>query len=200
VRVAVANLKGGCGKTLTSVFLANALAGRGRTLLVDADPQGSALSWASAAEEEGELPYRAIGLPTKDVHKKLMGLADDYAHVVIDTPPVETAITRAALMAADTALIVVPPTKIDLDRVMATLELVAEVEPLNDLSYRVLLTRVRRITREGQDTREAMGQMGLSVLDTEIPQLSRYSDAFGEAVTDVGDYERAAAELLGEEE
>lgn len=199
MKVAVANLKGGCGKTLTSVFLANVLASRGRTLLVDADPQGSALSWASVAEEGGELPYRAIGLPTKDVHRKLAGIADDYSHVVIDTPPVETAITRAALMAADIALIVVPPTKIDLDRVMATLELVAEVESVNDLSYRVLLTRVRRITREGQDTREAMGQMGLSVLDAEIPQLSQYSDAFGERIQNVGDYEQVVRELLGEE-
>lgn len=197
MRVAVANLKGGCGKTLTSVFLANALAGRGRTLLVDADPQGSALSWASAAEEEGELPFRAIGLPTKDVHKKLAGLADDYEHVVIDTPPFEAGIVRAALMAAGTALVVVPPTKIDLDRVMATLELLAEVEPLTDLRYRVLLTRVRRITREGRDTREAMEQMGLAVLDAEIPQLSRYSDAFGERVADAGNYEQVAAELLG---
>lgn len=199
LRVTVANLKGGSGKTLTSFYLAASLSRRGRTLLVDADPQGSSLSWASAAEEEGELPFRTIGLPTRDVHKKLQGLADDYEHVVIDTPPFEDSIVRAALMASGTALVVVPPTKIDLDRVMATLELLAEVEPVTDLRYRVLLTRVRRITREGRDTREAMEQMGLAVLETEIPQLSRYSDAFGETITDAGDYEDVASELLGGE-
>ena len=44
--VLVANRKGGCGKTLTAVTRAAALAGRGGTVaLADADPQKSALRW-----------------------------------------------------------------------------------------------------------------------------------------------------------
>ncbi len=200
--VAVANLKGGTGKTTSAFFLAAALARRGRTLLVDCDPQGSALSWSESAEEDEDgarLPFNVVGLPTRDVHKKVRGLAGDYAHVVLDTPPGELAIARAALLAADAALVAVSPTAMDLDRVMATLELIAEVEPLTDLTFQVLLTRVRRISREGRDAREAMEEMGLPVMRTEVPQLSFYSDAFGEALGEnLGEYERAAAELLDE--
>jgi chromosome partitioning protein len=198
VKVAVANLKGGTGKTVSAFFLAAALGDYGRTLLVDCDPQGSALSWAEGAEEgSGELTFSVMGLPVKDVHRKLKGFEQDFTHIVLDTPPGEIAITRSALLAADTALLPVPPTAIDLDRVMPTLELVAEVEPLNDLSFRVLLTRVRRISREGRDARAVMVEMGLPVLATEVPLLSFYSDAFGEPIgANIGEYELVANELL----
>lgn len=198
MKVAVANLKGGTGKTVSAFFLAGALAQYGRTLLVDCDPQGSTLSWAEGAEEHGhQLDFSVMGLPVKDVHRKLKGFENDYTHIILDTPPGDIAITRSALLAADTALLPVPPTAIDLDRVMPTLELVAEVEPLNDLRFRMLLTRVRRISREGRDARVVMEEMGLPVMATEIPQLSFYSDAFGEPVADtLAEYAHVATELL----
>jgi chromosome partitioning protein len=201
VKVAVANLKGGTSKTTSAMFLAAAFARRGRTLLVDCDPQGSALSWAESAEEDGRrLPFSVMGLPTRDVHRKLKGFEADFEHVVLDTPPGEVPIARAALLAADVAVVAVQPTAMDLDRLVPTLELIAEVEPLNDLTFHVLLARVRRISREGRDAREAMRQMELPVMRTEVPQLGFYSDAFGEAFgDDLGEYENVARELLGEE-
>ena len=201
MKVAVANLKGGTSKTTSAVFLAAALARRGRTLLVDCDPQGSALSWAEAAEEDGgKLGFSVMGLPTKDVHRKIRGFQGDYEHVVLDTPPGEIPIVRSALLAADVALVAVQPTAMDLDRVMPTLELIAEVEPVNDLTFFVLLARVRRISREGRDARMAMEEMGFPVMRTEVPQLGFYSDAFGEVIgEELGDYDQIAKELLGEE-
>lgn len=199
MKIAVVNLKGGSGKTLSSFFLATAFSRRGRTLLVDCDPQGSALSWAESAEEDGaELSFAVMGLPVKDVHRRVRAFEDDYEHIIYDTPPGELTIARSALMAADTALVAVPPTPIDLDRVMPTLELVADVEDMNGLMFRVLLTRVRRISREGRDTREVMAEMDLPVMRTDIPFLGFYSDSFGAPVKELGDYEQAARELLGE--
>jgi chromosome partitioning protein len=201
MKLAIVNLKGGSGKTVSSFFLATVLGRLGRTLLVDCDPQGSTLTWAAAAEEDGSqdpLPFAVIGLPVKDVHRRVRAFEGDYEHIVLDTPPGALAIVRSALMAADVALIAVPPTPIDLDRVMPTLELVADVEDMTGLSFRVLLTRVRRISREGRDTREAMSEMGLPLLEADIPALGFYSDSFGAAIDDAGDYELVAWELLGE--
>jgi len=198
LRVAVVNLKGGTSKTTSAMFLAAALARRGRTLLVDTDPQGSALSWSEEAEIDGsELPFAVMGLPTKDVHKKLVKVAGDYAHVVIDTPPGEVAITRSTLRAATVALVAISPSVMDISRFRPTLDLLADAEDLNeDLAYHVLITRARRISREGRDAREVMEEMGLPVLKSEVPHLSFYSEAFGAPLEDLAEYEDVAAELL----
>lgn len=198
VRVAVVNLKGGTAKTTSSMFLAAALARRGRTLLVDADPQGSALSWSEAAEADGyELPFSVVGIPTQDVHRKLPRVAGDYDHAVIDTPPGEIGVTRSALRAARVALVATSASVMDVSRFRPTLDLLADVEDLNDeLAYHVLITRVRRISREGRDARAVMEEMGLPVLQTEIPHLSFYSEAFGGRLEDLAEYDDVAAELL----
>lgn len=198
MKIAVVNLKGGTAKTTSAMFLAAALARRGRTLLVDCDPQGSALSWSETAEADGyELPFAMMGMPTKDVHRKLSRVVGDYDHLVVDTPPGEIAITRSALRAAEVALVATSPSVMDVSRFRPTLDLLADVEDLNeDLAYYVLITRTRRISREGRDARQVMEGMGLPVLKTEIPQLSFYSEAFGAPVEDLAEYEAVVEELM----
>jgi len=194
MRLAVVNLKGGTGKTTVAVFLAAALHRRGRTLLVDADPQRSALSWSETA---GGFPFPVISLPTRDLHRRLPQLWEGYAHIVVDTPPGDTGIVKSALLACEKVLIPLGPSLMDLDRLRPTLELLAEVEPINPITVAVLLTRVRRGTRSARAAREVLAEFGFPVLSAEIPLREAYSVSFGVVPAELEEYTEVLDELTG---
>jgi chromosome partitioning protein len=193
MRIAIINLKGGTGKTVTAVHLAAALAMQGRTLLVDADPQGSALSWSEEAEG---LPFAVVGLPVRDLHRRLNDLLPGLAHAVVDTPPGDRAIVRSAIAATEVIVVPIPPSIIDLDRLRPTLDLIAEVDTISPARVSVLLTRVRAATRSGKLTREILADMGVSLLDAQIPLRESLSTSFGTIPSGDNPYQIVLDELM----
>jgi len=82
--IAVANQKGGVGKTTTAVNLAASLAvAERRTLLVDADPQGNATSGIGAAREAGRLTLYDVLIDGRDVSQAIQPDQElPYLHVL----------------------------------------------------------------------------------------------------------------------
>jgi chromosome partitioning protein len=125
--IAVANLKGGCGKSTIAVNLACAMACHRHTVvLVDADAQGTATYWLS----HGSLPIRGEAMPLDDAREaqrwvtRVLGIAADY--VLLDTPPHVGAATEAVVGVADVVVVPVTASAADLTATVAALGLIAK--------------------------------------------------------------------------
>lgn len=134
--IAVTNLKGGTGKSTTTMQLAGTLGLRGfRVLVVDADAkQGSASSWAGNAPDDRPFPATVTGVvgDGAKVYRELKALSADYDFVIVDCPPTrESLINGSILKAADLALVPVIPSPVDVIATGGTEVLIEEAQAMN---------------------------------------------------------------------
>jgi chromosome partitioning protein len=125
MNIVVGNVKGGVGKTTSTVYLAAAAAARGReVVLVDADPQGSAAEWLEQSPIEG---VELVEAPSE--RTVVRALSASEAVIIVDTPPGDERIVRAALRRADAVVIPTRAGGVEPTRVLATLEMTPEDIP-----------------------------------------------------------------------
>jgi len=195
--VGVLNQKGGVGKTTLSVNLAASLSRTGaRVLLVDADPQGSALDWAAARESEPL--FSVVGFPRPTIHKDIATLGQGYDHIVIDGPPRVTDLARSAIMASDIVLIPVQPSPYDIWAADEVVKLIEEARIYKEMLKSVFVVN-RKIsnTAIGRDVGDALATYPVHVLSASITQRVVFAEAVaqGQAVHEIDPDGPAATEI-----
>lgn len=198
-KVAFANIKGGAGKTTLSLSLAVCLHRMGkRVLVVDTDPEQTALIWASkAADAEREGPP-VVRMDGRNLRRDLPSVTRDFEFVVIDSPGNNGPAARAAMLAADLVILPVAPGGPDWwifsEKTIPTLIDAREVRP--DLAACAVFNREDSTTLS-KDTAEALKTAEIRVLPVSVGRRVAIAEAIvlGQGVTDYAPASDAAREI-----
>jgi chromosome partitioning protein len=163
--IVTAALKGGVGKTTTSVYLAALASSNRRTsTLVDADPQGSAADWIENSDDDHLNRIEIAEAPTERLLSKALDKVPPEGIGVVDMPPSHERLLNKAL---ERARIVIIPTRVggvETPRVKAVLELVPKEVPVG-----LVICSARTYTRSYQETMQQYAEESIPVWGT-IPE------------------------------
>jgi chromosome partitioning protein len=197
--MAVVNQKGGTSKTTVATNLAALFAGQGAdVLLVDADPQQSALEWHR--DRPAHLPHvSVVGLPAPNLHHEIPRLHTKYPVILIDGGGRVTATARATVAVADFLLV---PTLASVPDTRSTQrffqEVVDEVASIRGrISGAILCTMLKTGTSFNLSGHTQIKALGYPVLETVLYHRITYQEAIaqGMSVVEYDAKSKAAEEM-----
>lgn len=197
--IVLASTKGGVGKTTLTMSLADGLARRDQTVVLDSDPQQSALQWWSVADGEKRLGFR-VEAADKAVVTAIEEARSRHGFVVVDCPPSFNAHqTREALTQADVVLLPMQPSPVDLWAGAHVAEWVRDARNVNPgLRAFIVLNQVEPNTRLWRGIKEVLDELELPTLQTSVRRRAvfRHAALIGGSVYTIGKQGRdAAAEI-----
>ena len=193
--IAIAQRKGGAGKSTVAANLATALAESGhRVGLLDIDPQRSLARWDQQRGVSKKAHTLHFEAPTGwRLPATLERLKREQDFLLLDTAPHDDTDARLAIRGADLVLVPLQPSAADLWSMDATLDLAKqERRPV-----RLLLNRVPAAGKLREEIEGQLRDRRLPVLDAVLGNRTAYAQAFmaGLGVVEAAPRGPAAAEV-----
>lgn len=174
--ISFVNQKGGVGKTTLSVNTAGAFAAQGhKVLLIDADKQGSASTWASLRAEPA---FQVVSMARENMAKEALYLAADFAFTIIDGPPHAEQIARSCIIASDFVVLPIEPSGLSTWASNLTVRQVREAQAYKEnLKCGFVVSRKIGNTIIGRDIRVMAAEAGIPILEAEIEQRVAFAES-----------------------
>jgi chromosome partitioning protein len=167
--ITITGYKGGIGKSTTAFHLAAYFSDLGKTVLVDGDPNRTAIKWAG--RNPSPLMFEVAD------QRQAMKVVTDKDYIIIDTPARPNSDDLKELAkGCDLLILPTSPDVISLEPMLETAQLLQELG--DKVSYRALITIVPPLpSREGELMREDLREGGIPVFDTMIRRTVGFAKA-----------------------
>ena len=167
--ITVTGFKGGVGKSTAAIHIAAYFSDLGNTLLVDGDPNHTAIAWAN----RGKLPFEVV-----TANQSLKAVAGrDW--VIFDTPARPNSEDLAELV--DGCDLLVLPTTPD---IVSILPMIDTVQAVGKAKYKTLLSIVPpRPIKDGENAQNELKEAGYPVFETMIRRSVAFTRAAVSGVT-----------------
>lgn len=181
------NLKGGCGKSTSSVHLCRYWMDLGYTVaLIDADAQGTSSAWIHNLASDLPRPRLFRIVEPDPLMDEMSNIVQHVDQVVVDGAGGLAEVQRAILLLSDLVAIPVQPSIPDISASHEAIKAVRRARQIRQNLPKAVtfLTRVAPKTLLQQEAREVLGEYDdIPLLKTEIPQRQVVADAMGQGLT-----------------